>query len=537
MKSRFICFALGCATWFALPAQDRATTNPSPVVSTQSVEVTVHTRDLGTEVYCYTWAISGNETVEAAPWNSCNTEKFRMSGSAGEYTIRIADIKQFYGMSDAQMESLTQLGFIAKTSGGAQSGDCMAQVVQGRRDFYSGGEGSAANPFILKTRDDLSALASTPGDWAAEYHFVLEADIEAGSFTGIGSKGTPFKAHFDGKGHIIKNPAIDGSATPGGATGLFNAIEGATIKNLGVAGADISGTTFTGALVGLAISGDVSACYTTGSVKATSICTGGLIGENLGANVSDCYSTASVANPGDYAVGGLVGKNKGVIKNTFASGKVTGHNYVGGLVGANYGKVLNSASFNAGMEAPDASRYVARFGGNDNSRNKAENNLSWAEIPNSQSRWADHGHHALGSADLRIKTTFSDVLGWNFADVWEWRPRGSYGYPALAGLGGQNEAPGSDNFYGGVAGTDGITADAAGTAVYPNPVETVLNVRTAMPLASYAVLDLSGARVLGAPAGGATALAIDMSGTAPGVYLLTLAAADGSVTVKKVIKK
>lgn len=529
--------ALCGASWFALPAQDRATTNPSPVVSTQSVEVTLHTNDLGSEVYCYTWAIAGGATVEAAAWNDCHTEKFRMSGSGGEYTIRIANIQQFYGMTDSQMESLTQLGFIAKTTGGSQSGDCMAEVVQGRRDFYSGGDGSAANPFVLKTRDDLTTLASTPGDWAAEYHFVLGADIEAGSFAGIGSKGSPFKADFDGKGHIIKNPIIDGSAIQGGSTGVFNAIDGATVKNLGVTGADISGTTFTGALVGLAISGNISACYTTGSVKGSSICTGGLIGENIGANVTDCYSTATVSNPADYAVGGLVGKNKGVIKNTFASGKISGHNYVGGLIGANYGKVLNSASFNAGLAAPDASRYVARFGGNDNSRNSAENNLSWAEIPNTQSKWADHGHHALGSgADLRQRSTFSDVLGWDFDNVWVWRSHGAYGYPALAGIGGQDSAPGSDNFYGGVAGADETMTDGVTTA-YPNPVETLLNVHSAKPVATYALLNLSGARVLGAEAAGATSLAIDMSAIAPGIYMLALTGTDGSVTVKKIIKK
>lgn len=537
MKSRVICLALCCAWAFAAIA-DEVVTSPSPVVSTKSVDVTIRTRDLGNEVYCYTWAVSGEgASFEAASWNECNTARYRMGGSAGVYTFRIDNIKEFYHLTDTQLESVVKLGFIAKTSG-AQTGDMMVEMVQGRRNFYSGGEGTQSSPFVLKTRDDLEMLASSSGDWEEEYHFVMDADVELGAFSGIGSKGTPFKADFDGKGHLLKNVIIDGSSVKGSATGVFNAVEGAVIRDLGVVGADISGTTFTGALVGLAFSGNISQCYTTGKVKASSICCGGLIGENRGATVSDCYSTVSVENPGDYAVGGLIGKNKGTVRNTFASGKVAGYNYVGGVIGANYGNVASSVALNAGVEAPEGNRYVARFGGNANGRNIAENNASWTGMPTSQAQWADHGHHALNpSAVLTLKSTFSDLLGWDFNNVWEWKNEPGHPYPVLAAVGGQDTPPCSEEFYQWMSGVDYVVAGEEGLSVFPNPVETVLNVRSAKAVSSYSLISLSGAMAVNGGAACDGVLSIDMEGMGAGIYLLSVVASDGTVSVKKIIKK
>lgn len=535
MKRKIFCSMLTAISVLSAAA-DEITTVPSPAVTTKALQITVNTKDLGSEVYCYTWAIAGEQTVEAAAWAECNVPKHKMSGSGGTYTFAISNIQEFYGMTDAQLESLTKLGFIAKNNSG-QSADLMVDVIQGRRNFYSGGEGSATNPFVLKTRDDMLTLSVTSGDWEAEYYFVMDADIEVGEFAGIGSKGSPFKAHFDGRGHVLSGVVIDGSEVLGAATGVFNAIDGASVKNLAVSNAEVRGTTFTGALVGLAISGSVSSCYTSGSVTGSSICTGGLIGENAGAAVSDCYSTASVSNPGDYAVGGLVGKNKGSVKNTFAAGSVKGFNYAGGLIGANYGTVANSVAMNAGMDAPAGNNYVARFGGNNNSRNNNSNNMSWFEMPVNQSAWGTHGHHATGHThDLVLKDTYAVTLGWNFENVWEWKTAGTKQYPALKGIGGQENAPCSDNFYEILAGIDDMTMGNGGVKVFPNPVVTVLEVRSAAPVASYTLTSLSGAVVMSGNSVG-TSLSVDMGNVAPGMYFLTTVSADGNTVVNKIIKK
>ena len=102
-----------------------------------------------------------------------------MTGSNGNYTFTISDIKAFYGLTDTELSNLTRLGFIAKNTSGGQTDNLYVDVVQGRRDAYSGGEGTAADPYVLKTAQDLQMLVSTPGDWTSENYFRMDADIDA----------------------------------------------------------------------------------------------------------------------------------------------------------------------------------------------------------------------------------------------------------------------------------------------------------------------------------------------------------------------
>ena len=98
-------------------------------------------QDLGSTVYCYTWckSINGAEKTPSWKWADVHTSKFQMTGSAGTYTFKIADIKSFYELTDTELAGLTELGFIAKNASGGQSGDLFINVVPGRTDAYSGG--------------------------------------------------------------------------------------------------------------------------------------------------------------------------------------------------------------------------------------------------------------------------------------------------------------------------------------------------------------------------------------------------------------
>jgi hypothetical protein len=77
-------------------------------------------------------------------------------------------------------------------------------------------------------------------------------------------------------------------------------------------------------------------CFTTGTVTGSQAggplgCLGGLVGYLSGSGISRCYSTASVS--GGSNLGGLVGKNHGLIRTSWAGGEITGGASVGGLVG------------------------------------------------------------------------------------------------------------------------------------------------------------------------------------------------------------
>jgi hypothetical protein len=216
---------------------------------------------------------------------------------------------------------------------------------------YSGGSGTAQDPYQIATAADLIALGETPGDYTG--YFVLTADIDLDpelpgrniferaviapiSFTGKGEVGVPFTGVFDGDGHTISRLMIRGA----GYLGLFGELGiGAKISNLGVVDANItSSRAYVGGLVGFHL-GTVSQCYSTGSVSGTDS-VGGLIGRNgswgrrdYPGDIDRSYSLAHVS--GETLVGGLVGAYScGTVRQCYSAGTVTGSTQVGGLVGA-----------------------------------------------------------------------------------------------------------------------------------------------------------------------------------------------------------
>jgi len=215
---------------------------------------------------------------------------------------------------------------------------------------YSGGRGTAQDPYQIATAADLIALGETPGDYAG--YFVLTADIDLDpklpgvkvfdmaviapiAVTGKGYVGVPFLGAFDGNGHTISRLTIRGE----GYLGFFGRLGiGAKISDLGVVDANVtSSRAYVGGLVGYHL-GTVSQCYSTGSISGTDS-VGGLIGRNgsqgrrdYPADIDRSYSLARVS--GETFVGGLVGEYWcGTTRQCYSAGTVNGSAKVGGLVG------------------------------------------------------------------------------------------------------------------------------------------------------------------------------------------------------------
>jgi len=147
---------------------------------------------------------------------------------------------------------------------------------------------------------------------------------------------------------------VSGMESVGGLVG-FNSEDG--VINDCYSNAAVSGERAVGGLVGRNWQGSVTDCYSIGSVSWTGLdlesaySFGGLIGENWGA-VIGCYSHSITS--GIMSVGGLVGYNNprdNTVSNCYSTGMVSGawgnvdgRNGVGGLVGYNRGKVKNSYS-------------------------------------------------------------------------------------------------------------------------------------------------------------------------------------------------
>ncbi|MGD9639471.1 MAG: GLUG motif-containing protein, partial [Alphaproteobacteria bacterium] len=88
-------------------------------------------------------------------------------------------------------------------------------------------------------------------------------------------------------------------------TGIFTRTKGATIKNLGIVNAKITGLNNGASLVGYAYSTTISNCYVSGEINST-LSAAALVVAATDSNIINCYSTAKVSGDGAY-VGGLVG--------------------------------------------------------------------------------------------------------------------------------------------------------------------------------------------------------------------------------------
>lgn len=164
---------------------------------------------------------------------------------------------------------------------------------------FESGDGSEANPYVIKTAAQLAFLAkSVNGGEAGAGHntyegkFIkLDADINLNNvqWVPIGNSSEDadenicsFNGTFDGNNHTISGLYFNESATGYTTTdvGLFGRIKYATIKNLFVFGSEINGGRYVGGLVGRMSHGSsVINCY----VKVDNIsgeAVGGVIGRS-----------------------------------------------------------------------------------------------------------------------------------------------------------------------------------------------------------------------------------------------------------------
>lgn len=179
--------------------------------------------------------------------------------------------------------------------------------------LFSGGSGSASNPYRLSSAADLLAFQSLL-ESQAEYrsmHYRLTADIDMGGVANFSPVGTDtdnmFTGVFDGAGHTISNLTV----TRGSNAGFFGCL-GGTVKNLRFENAAVSATSGSCAAVVAAVVDGVSphieGCRADAgcSVQAGGNSAGGIAGFMRTGVINSCASHASVT-AGSYCAGGIVG--------------------------------------------------------------------------------------------------------------------------------------------------------------------------------------------------------------------------------------
>ena len=200
------------------------------------------------------------------------------------------------------------------------------------------GDGTVVSPYLISTLSELYWLSINTAVWDSTFQQTADIDVsEASSYNSgsglspIGSSSLPFSGSYDGDGFTIINLTISRSSED--VVGLFGKIEDATLTDIGLVSAAITGQDSVGALAGIVLGNStITGSYSIGSVSGSDV-VGGLIGEldHTGSFLNN-YSSATVTGT-DFDIGGLVGESSGNISNSYATGNVSGASNVGGLIG------------------------------------------------------------------------------------------------------------------------------------------------------------------------------------------------------------
>jgi hypothetical protein len=201
------------------------------------------------------------------------------------------------------------------------------------------GAGTASSPYLISSVAEFNRIGSNPRLMRSHFRLTTNLDFGGGSFSQIADSGALFMGNFDGDGFALQNLT---QAKGSDGAGLFGYSAQARIRNLIVTGADFSSSrVFAGALAGL-FHGTIENCHSSGQVVST-FYTGGLVGFNFGL-IERSSSSADLPTTSSAATGGLVGTNYGTIRRSQASGSVVGAAGTGGLVGQSYGLIEDSFS-------------------------------------------------------------------------------------------------------------------------------------------------------------------------------------------------
>lgn len=347
-----------------------------------------------------------------------------------------------------------------------------------QKHSFKQGSGSAEDPYLITNATELDAVR-----FHLDKHYLQVSDIELGvapynvgaGWHPIGTNEDRFIGTYDGGHFKIANLFINRPKQ--NHVGLFGFISGATIKNLVIEDAIITGERLIGTLAGKAVDSchieyvrvvntelhlierfcgglignihDVSLyrCSSSGVANRGDLndwnFIGGLIGTSTsdpnqcGSVLNECYSTVDINSENHNSYGGLVAAAwyDTRIENCYARGDVIGTNdRAGGFVGdvslGNQVKHIEN-SFSTGKVVGSAYGDVRGFVGFYPEAGLFKNNF-WDVETSGQS--GSNYPTATGKTTERMKMsqTFTDA-GWDFEKVWSIDTFGiiNDGYPYL----------------------------------------------------------------------------------------------------------
>ena len=199
------------------------------------------------------------------------------------------------------------------------------------------GDGTARQPFLIHTAQELAEIGEFPGEWDRHYRLTADLDLAGmeGLFRLMGSNQIPFTGAFDGDGHSISNFQCP-YATYG--VGMFAFTRGAIIRRVTLINprTEQDWSISVGTLVGQQVEGTVESMRSRRRPRVgvqllwADSSAAAAAGRSPGATARARYKAVRIGED----VGGLVGKGERCnVNNSCARGAVDGLRHVGGLIG------------------------------------------------------------------------------------------------------------------------------------------------------------------------------------------------------------
>ncbi len=259
----------------------------------------------------------------------------------------------------------------------------------GRKEdtLFSGGTGTAEDPYRISTAEDLRQLSSLTQETESAYgyqkaHFAMTADIDLDnkSFDTIFPY-VSFKGVFEGNGHTItglkinyKKPLV-GDAT--GSHGLFGIGREAVIRNLTISASTLSADVDSGevgAIMGSAGKCTIENCHVTDSVTITSrYHAGGIAGTADRGTITGCTNGAAVTATGPVSTaGGIAAHSSSLVTDCRNTGAITAESDAGGIAAVQNASITNCENTGAVLaKKNNAAGIAGDFG--DGALNSREN--------------------------------------------------------------------------------------------------------------------------------------------------------------------
>ena len=229
------------------------------------------------------------ETADGHLTNSAYKEFYFFLPAGGELTSMT--VKAVYGKT-VGTTTYSPYEIISRTSALTPVRNKIYTVTKTLGGFFSGGDGSEAYPYVISSVNEFTSIATLANASAAAeagklgngynsdakrtffgsagVHYQQSADIDFDSaeLSSIGVyDDIPFQGVYDGNNKSLKKFKVTG--TQAASTGLFEYVSGATLKNIIISTAVVTGTNVAGILTGRCIGATViEGCSSTGGQVA-----------------------------------------------------------------------------------------------------------------------------------------------------------------------------------------------------------------------------------------------------------------------------